>query len=96
MRCDVSNVIKLERVKWQFKSCEHKQCEVDVRKNELTCLSCGARINPVWYLDMLSEAWDRTSTGNEARRELIKTIEERNRCKCTHCGKMTKIIRNAN
>lgn len=89
----MGEIIKLERHLRGYGECQHKICEVDITLNELTCKSCGERVNPIWYLDMLAK---HESTLNEVIRQkklLIENLEERKRCKCTHCGKITKIVR---
>lgn len=62
----------------------------DAEKN-ITCGGCGAQLNPIWVVGQFARA---ESRWNEARRRYKETMQEldrRIRCKCQHCGKMTRI-----
>lgn len=71
--------------------CRHLNIDVCEDKAEVTCRDCGEKLNPIWVLMRMAKEetkWAyRRSQFIEARAEL----EKRQRCKCQHCGNMTRI-----
>ncbi len=83
----------LEKVQPSVSSCQHRRLLVDEAKSDVTCKDCGERINPIWILNEMSkkESWHRTQVMDMRRR--IEKLSSKLRCKCEHCGKMTRIER---
>lgn len=73
--------------------CAHKNITIDDSNTMVHCDDCGEKINPVW---LLGEFMRIESQWGQALARLHRQIEDAQRkvqCKCTNCGKMTKIIR---
>lgn len=85
------NVITLEFVHEHSGPCAHPRLEVDQRKSEVTCLDCGGSLNPMWALHMLATQESRLSYRIDQLAKLSAEIDKRVRCKCDHCGKITRI-----
>ncbi len=60
---------------------------------EVTCGKCGAKLNPIWVLVRLAHEDRRYLEAQQRYQEEMKRIEERERTKCEHCAKMTRISR---
>jgi DNA-directed RNA polymerase subunit RPC12/RpoP len=75
--------------------CQHLIIEVDEEENEVVCEDCGIRLNPVAILWRFAGEESRLFNEMQQRKahiiEMAKRIDAKNRCKCQHCGKMTKI-----
>jgi len=71
--------------------CSHKYMTVDEELNEVTCDDCGAKLNPVGMLLRFAHEESRWMQERVRLMELHKQLDTRVRCKCQHCGKMTKI-----
>lgn len=75
--------------------CQHDYVEIDDEEWELTCRDCGIKLNPLAILWRYATEETRLHVLLESRKTLLKElaekIEAKNRCKCQHCGKMTKI-----
>ena len=76
--------------------CSHMfvQYIVDPSLAEVECGRCGAKLNPMWVLSHLAVQDRRFQDAAERYREETKRISERQRTKCQHCGKMTRISHN--
>lgn len=80
--------------KWQVHGkspCSHKTFIIDDSLNEVECEQCHAKLNPMWVLARLAAEegdWRRRS---EIAHAIEAKLETRTRCKCDHCGKMTRI-----
>lgn len=62
-------------------------------ETEVECGLCGTRLDPMFVLRRLANEetqWERT---RQSYREEMKRLAERERTKCQHCGKMTRISR---
>lgn len=73
--------------------CAHKNITIDDSNTMVHCDDCGEKINPVW---LLGEFMRIESQWGQALAKLGRQLDEAQRkvqCKCTHCGKMTNIIR---
>ncbi len=74
--------------------CKHPRVEVDPELAEVTCITCKAKLNPIWVLQQYAvedwRLWDRWVS----LRALCKLLETRQRTECTHCGKQTRISHN--
>ena len=72
-------------------ACRHLNVSVHEDLIEVVCRDCGAKLNPIWVLTRMAREetkWKlRRTEFIAARAELAK----RQRCKCQHCGQMTRI-----
>lgn len=71
--------------------CRHLNISVHEDRAEVSCRDCGEKLNPIWVLTRMAKEetkWSlRRSEFIAARAEFAK----RQRCKCQHCGQMTRI-----
>ncbi len=82
--------------RYRQNECKHRGPYILDRKlAAVECQDCGAYLNPLFVLEMLSY---REAYWNMRQRDLAKylaeindEIKERTRTKCTHCGNMTVI-----
>ena len=86
------DIISLRR---KHNSCQHQKIFVDDSLNEIICQLCGERINPIWWLKKWADEESFLEFRRDRLQEVVDDIEKKekvkNRCKCEHCGKMTKI-----
>lgn len=71
--------------------CQHNKWLVDDKLAYVECGICGEKLNPMWVIGQMCY---RETRANMRIAELDRTAElaaNKNRCKCQHCGKMTKI-----
>ncbi|MEA5281413.1 hypothetical protein [Vibrio parahaemolyticus] len=76
-----------------YQGCRHKSFIVDARLNVVECGDCGAKLNPMWTLTELAARESRYRNHIEQLKAKVEKTEARLRCKCQHCGNMTRIIR---
>lgn len=90
---DSTQVICLNaaRSKYMAGRCQHKNLTVDEDLNDVLCDDCGAKLNPVAVLMRFANEESRWKREGEKLRELHKALDARVRCKCQHCGQMTRI-----
>ncbi|GAB2889496.1 hypothetical protein GCM10027202_17620 [Microvirgula curvata] len=75
------------------KLCHHHRVMVDEAKANVTCRDCGEKLNPVWVLSQMAkkESWQRNHIMDMHR--AAEKAASKLRCKCEHCGHMTRIAR---
>lgn len=84
----MSNVIDISHNR-----CIHTKFKVDETLEHVECGLCGKQLNPMWVLIQFGN----TESRYFHRINMLKDQAEKakakakNRCKCEHCGKMTKI-----
>lgn len=88
-----AKVISLQQARNRYRhdKCQHKHMTVDEDLNEVVCDDCGAKLNPVAVLLRFASEESRWAREGEQLRELHKKLDSRVRCKCQHCGHMTRI-----
>lgn len=62
-------------------------------ETEVECGGCGAKLDPMWVLQLLAHKetqWERT---RQRYHEEMQRLAKRSRTTCEHCGKMTAISR---
>ena len=99
MRIDVSdllpqtNVITFAEAKQRYddKHCRHTQIIVDPIKAEVECAACGEKLNAIAVLARFAQEESRYARILESMRETKKALEEKQRTKCKHCGKITDV-----
>lgn len=83
--------LNVARNKYRQDKCQHKHMTVDEDLNEVQCDDCGAKLNPVAVLLRFANEESRWHREGEQLRQLHKELDARVRCKCQHCGQMTRI-----
>lgn len=71
--------------------CLHWHVEFDTAFTTLDCADCKRQLNPIEYLAMLVEHWAYVRRLYEQYREAKYAYEAKKRCRCEHCGKLTKV-----
>jgi hypothetical protein len=79
------------------KCCKHRHIEIDPVLWQIKCDDCGQLIDPIgWMIDQAKEESVMRFELEELKKEYDKTVkklENKNRCKCEYCGKMTHIVK---
>ena len=90
---DGDNVIYLSVVapKYRVVQCKHLQVEVDEQLAEVVCTACGEKLNPIQVLARYAREESILYRRIEELKQTRETLEKRSRCKCDHCGRMTRI-----
>lgn len=65
--------------------------EVDDDAGKCKCLGCGEEVSPMFVLKQLMHLESRWMRTRDAYQEEMKRLKERERTKCQHCGKITRI-----
>ncbi len=73
--------------------CRHNKWYVDETLAEITCGICEQKLNPIWCLVQQAKTERRLKWRFDELQTLVKKSEDKLRCKCQKCGKMTRIIR---
>jgi len=71
--------------------CEHKQIVVDEALWQIECAECGKILDPIYYLAQIARKEIRVQWNIDELRKEEQKISQKLRCKCDHCGKMTRI-----
>lgn len=71
--------------------CPHLHLSVDPEKAFVECKDCQEKLNPMAVLSRFAKEESRWSIERQSMNETIKKLQEKSRCKCEHCGKMTRI-----
>ncbi len=77
----------------QYQGCRHRHFIVDSRLNVVKCGDCGVELNPMWVLMELTAHESRYLNRIEELELQAEKVKSKLRCKCQHCGNMTRIIR---
>jgi hypothetical protein len=62
-------------------------------ETEVECGNCKTRLDPMWVLRELANRESRWNQTRLTYQEEMARLRERERTKCDHCGKMTRISR---
>lgn len=73
--------------------CMHRRFTIDPCERYVRCATCDERLDPMWALSQLANKESGLRRELEHVQKLVDKNEKKLRCKCQHCGKMTKIIR---
>lgn len=88
-----SKVISLTAARDKFRpvKCRHLHMTVDEGLDTVECDDCREKLNPIAVL--LRFATEESQWTREAQRlrDLHRELDARIRCKCQHCGQMTRI-----
>jgi septation ring formation regulator EzrA len=79
------------RSRYRFDKCQHLRVQVDAELAEVECRDCGAKLNAIAVLVRYATEESRLSMRIDAMKAEREKLEKRVRCKCDHCGKMTRV-----
>jgi ribosomal protein S27E len=71
--------------------CKHRQIEVDRELQEVTCATCGERLNPIAILERMAGEETMWHYQRQRLREAQAKLDKKIRTKCRHCGKLTDV-----
>lgn len=74
-----------------YGKCNHRDFKLDETRDVVVCGICSEDLSPLWVLKQFSKRESWTHRRITEAREALKKAESKNRCKCEHCGKMTKV-----
>ncbi|EKR83040.1 hypothetical protein LEP1GSC084_2035 [Leptospira interrogans serovar Medanensis str. L0448] len=101
---DKSKVIQFEELgTWSVKKsnqkpkCNHDSAYIVEGSPYLQCQTCEEDLDPIWFMTRIADQeqlkeW-RVKRLTDRINDLTQEIENRNRVKCEHCGKFTKIFK---
>ncbi len=73
--------------------CIHNKYIIDERMEHVECALCGEKLNPMWVLGELCYKEARFNMRIDHLVKVVEKADKKNRCKCEHCSKMTRIQR---
>lgn len=85
--------LRVARDQYARRKCKHLSILVHQDLSEVECGDCGQKLNPVALLIRFATEETRWAREGEAIREMRRELDARVRCKCQHCGQMTRIVR---
>lgn len=98
MKCDLSDpaggrVISIEvHRKSRFdRECLHYHVDINTDLAEIQCQDCKQRLNPVEWIAFLTEEWERITRLYNLYIEAKKLFDEKQRTRCEHCAKITRV-----
>jgi uncharacterized protein (UPF0212 family) len=71
--------------------CFHGKFQVNTELGYVECGKCGEHLNPMWVLGQLCRPEEDLRRSLKYYEAMAETAKDKNRCKCEHCGKLTKI-----
>lgn len=83
--------LSVARNKYRPGKCQHKHMTIDEDLATVECDDCGEKLNPVAVLLRFANEESRWQRNGEELRKLHADLDARIRCKCQHCGQMTRI-----
>jgi ribosomal protein S27E len=85
---------RFERQLWR--TCPHNDTLIDTALAKVTCKTCGAELNPIEWVAMMSEEWGRVTRLYQQLKEQkqqtdakIQELEAKSKVKCQYCGRFT-------
>jgi hypothetical protein len=77
--------------------CKHLHIEINPVLWQIKCADCGKLIDPIgWFIDQAEQESLMRFNLEQIRKErdeVIKELDNKNRCKCEYFGRMTHIIK---
>lgn len=80
-----------EVIKRKWETCSHTKYLVSEKLNYVECGLCGKELNPMWVLAQMCNRENRANMEVDRLKKIAEKADSKNRCKCEHCGKMTRI-----
>ena len=71
--------------------CRHLNISVHEDRTDVVCRDCGEKLNPIWVLTRMAKEETKWSLRRAEFIAAREALAVRQRCKCQHCGKMTRI-----
>ncbi len=89
----ISHDRSLQCVPYKPGTCQHLGVTYfySAAESEVTCGGCSARLNPVWVIGQMAQQESQWIEGRKVYLRLKEEHESRKRCKCQHCGRLTRI-----
>ena len=85
----------IEITKRKSHDCKHNKFIVDPQLGYVECGICGEHLNPMWVVGQYANGEHRLFKQFERLKRLAEETKGKTRCKCEHCGEMTKIANKA-
>ena len=82
---DIKQVLNLKT------KCIHGEFQLDEALNIVECGKCGSPLNPMYVLKRLAQGESQYRMRIAKLKQTLKKGQQKNRCKCQHCGRMTII-----
>lgn len=73
------------------RGCLHHVYLIDAKTHKIECAKCKLFFEPMAVLLDLAQAESRWRHSYDRMKEASAKLEERKRCKCEHCNKITRI-----
>lgn len=73
--------------------CAHSSFLFDPSFGYVTCAICSKHLDPMWVIGQFCNEEERMNYQLASLEESVKKTKDKLRCKCEHCGKITKIVR---
>ncbi|HHG3329084.1 TPA: hypothetical protein ACPVYZ_004250 [Vibrio parahaemolyticus] len=88
----IEKVINLVGSSERFaKGCKHNRFTVDTQLGYVKCGICNEHLNPMWVIEQYANSEHRLFQQVNRLSALTKILKDKTKCKCEHCGQMTKI-----
>jgi hypothetical protein len=71
--------------------CQHNKFLYDPKLAYVECGICKEKLNPIWVIEQLSSREARANMQLDGINKQVEKAKKKNRCKCEHCGKLTRI-----
>lgn len=84
-------VLSVARNRYMPGCCRHLNITIDEDLFEVKCDDCGEKINPVSMLARFCNEQSMWEREGQQVKTLLAKLDERTRCKCQHCGRITRI-----
>lgn len=91
MNEDKRKYVSLDKYRRGLYDCQHPVAIVDEEKAEIECSDCGEKLDPIKYLAKLADREGAYYERMVRLREDYQKVKDKTRCKCQHCGLMTRI-----
>lgn len=79
------------RDKYRPGKCQHMRMTVDDELATVKCDDCGEKLNPVSVLVRFATEETQLERRRESLTALHQKLDAKVRCKCQHCGQMTRV-----
>jgi len=90
---DGAMVLSLEvyRRRYASEECRHIRVQADGELSDLLCLDCKARVNPIAYIQRITDSWRHTEANRRAAIHEQERVQLRSYVCCDKCKTMVRI-----
>ena len=81
------------RHRWDGEKLKHVSYLIREGETEVECGACGTKLDPMFVLRLLANEETKWHKNARNYQDAMKRLSDRERTKCDHCGKMTRISR---